>query len=369
MNALVVGGGKMGLAIVYALNKLGLEVTLTDLHDVEKNAEQILGQNQFSFIRQSELIIMKSIHFDVCISAAPFSANTLWAEWCKDRKIPYCDLGGNQAISEYIQQLSCSINSETPVFTDLGLAPGLANILAEQVYREQVKRDDVKSVHLRVGGLPQYYSNDSKLKYSQVFSVKGLLNEYSGKCQIIKKGVITEADALTGLEKIYFNNRLLECFHTSGGLSTTLGLMAARKVENLTYKTIRYEGHCEKIRFILEECKLDEDAFAAVMDKACPPTLKDKVFVYVYAQGYDGSMVAKELQIVADDHWEKSQQWTAMQKATAFPAAVVAKMMAENRWEKPVLDYSDIPFKEFADTLLQLNIDVNKSIVFDGVSA
>ena len=47
-----------------------------------------------------------------------------------------------------------------PVFTDLGLAPGLVNILAEQGYRELYGTGKIIGVEMMVGGLPDYLESN-----------------------------------------------------------------------------------------------------------------------------------------------------------------------------------------------------------------
>lgn len=51
----------------------------------------------------------------------------------------------------------------------------------------------------------------------------------------------------------------LECFITSGGLSTTPWSFEG-KIKNLDYKTIRYPGHHAKFKLLLDLGLLSEDA-------------------------------------------------------------------------------------------------------------
>jgi len=356
MRALVVGAGKMGIPIAYALGKFGFDVVVTDVFESKlQDAKEKLSTVE---IISQPALLLRSTKFDVCISAATFNANPVWANWCKERQIPYCDLGGNQAVSETIQQRSRALNPHIPVFTDLGLAPGLVNILAEQVYREQSKRDIVEEIRLRVGGLPISIL-DTKLKYAQVFSAEGLLNEYSGICQTIKNGEQFGVQALGGLKPFIMGKKTYEVFYTSGGLASTLDLMLARGVKNVDYKTIRNPGHCAHIRFLLEECGISKETFYEIINKACPPTDKDQVLIYASAVGTESSVV-KQYSILHHDGW------TAMQSCTAFPAAAVAAIMAEKTWNKPVLDYSDVPFDSFCEKLDVLDfIDFSTSEVID----
>lgn len=363
MRAIIFGSGQMGMAAAYAMDVLGFDTTLAGLSkDLNAPAREKIG-NVVRVITIDDLdnLICKN-NFDVCISAAPYKANIKWASWCKERRIPYCDLGGNQECSEKIQKDLAHLNPTTPVFTDLGLAPGLANIIAEKVWLEQTKRSPVYGVSLRVGGLPST-PNHTSLNYSLVFSVDGLLNEYSGKCQTLRNGEVTEYDALTGLKPIKMFGREYEVFHTSGGLSKTLELMQNRGVQHLDYRTIRYPGHCKLVNFLINECKAPN--FGDLMYHACPPVKNDKVIIQVVASSNvfgltHSESVAFELEVFGDDNW------SAMQKMTAFPTAVIASLMAEKRWKKPVMDYSDVPYDEFSAILNNyFSIDINKLSVYD----
>jgi saccharopine dehydrogenase-like NADP-dependent oxidoreductase len=353
MKALVIGAGKMGIPIAYALNKLGFEVTQVDLFESHLNEAadkyRKLGC-QIDLRLQSDIFLYRTVDFDVCVSAANYAANYTWAEWCKERKVPYCDLGGNNDISRSIQTLSQKLNPEVPVFTDLGLAPGLLNILGESIYNELLAKGSrsVKEIKLKCGGLPFFRYYFLPLEYSVVFSVLGLKNEYSGKCQMLRNGSIVEEDALSGCEAIVAKSGDYEAFHTSGGLSTTLEVMQARGVQELDYKTIRYPGHCKQIQNMMNS--MDERTFIESIKKKCPPTNQDWVLIQVHASSVDPVQrsIGKEIEIHYND------DWTAMQQGTAFPAAAVAAMMADKRWKQPVLGYHDIPFEEFSQKLIEI---------------
>jgi lysine 6-dehydrogenase len=129
-----------------------------------------------------------------------------------------------------------------------GLAPGLINIITIEGTKEF---EELDSIHLRVGGLPQ--NPRPPLNYQIVFSVDGLINEYVEMAAVIRDGKVMHIDPMSGLEEITFPEPfgILEAFNTSGGLSTLTELLAG-KVKNLDYKTIRYKGHCEKFKTLLD---------------------------------------------------------------------------------------------------------------------
>ena len=83
------------------------------------------------------------------------------------------------------------------------------------------------------------------------------------------------------------------------------------------------------------ECKLSHNQLVGALESACPLTREDEVIIAVMsdndAMGYN---------IVHDDNF------TAMQKATAFPAAAVASIVAEGQFDDKILPtYADVPYK------------------------
>lgn len=61
----------------------------------------------------------------------------------------------------------------------------------------------------------------------------------------------------------------------------------AGKVKNINYKTIRYPGHCEKMKFLMQDMKLGEDleTMVKIMQRALPRINQDVVLIYVSVDG------------------------------------------------------------------------------------
>lgn len=273
---------------------------------------------------------------DVIVSAATYLANPGVARYAIENQIPYCDLGGDPATSFAIHDMAEQDNG--CVFTDLGLAPGLVNILAEQLALEKGKVD---KVIMRVGGLP-YEQLDNSLNYGLTWSSEGLRNEYSGDCIVLREGEEMDIPALSEIDEVDFPGvGLLESFHTKGGSSHSIPTIQLLGAKNVEYKTMRYKGHAKLINFLLNECKLAPEVFDDAMRNACPVIKDDQVLLHIEIDG----VAAKHIRVIHDE-------WTAMQKATAFPTAAIASMVAEGRLPKlPVLTYLDISLEEMNDRL------------------
>ena len=86
----------------------------------------------------------------------------------------------------------------------------------------------------------------------------GLINEYGNLCQGIENGEEVNMLPLGDLEEIKIDGLTYEAFNTSGGIGSLANSYMGR-VKNINYKTIRYPGHCEKIRFLMNDLKLNYD--------------------------------------------------------------------------------------------------------------
>jgi saccharopine dehydrogenase-like NADP-dependent oxidoreductase len=175
----------------------------------------------------------------------------------------------------------------------------------------------LRSVKLRVGALPQHPSN--VLKYSLTWSTDGVINEYGNLCTSIVNGVEVEVLPLEGLEKIEIDGKSYEAFNTSGGLGS-LGETYGDRVTTMNYKTIRYPGHCEQMRLLMNGLRLNEDraTFKRILENAIPQTLQDVVIIYVAVTGHQDGEYREESyvnkvypQVVAGRLWSAIQITTA----------------------------------------------------------
>ena len=106
------------------------------------------------------------------------------------------------------------------------------------------------------------------------------------------------------------------------------------KVKELNYKTIRYPGHCEKIKFLLNDSKIKNDraTFARVLKNALPEVNNDVVIIFIAAHGHkDGVWFERHYykKILPQTIGEK--KWSAMQVATASSVCVVVDLILEQQ--------------------------------------
>ena len=369
-RALILGVGRMGTAIAYAMDKLGFSVIGMDTNiDAADNMPK-KPTCGFLVVENAEDIVTGiniQAPFDVVISSLPYHQTEKVARWCIENGVRYCDLGGRVDVSQNINSYA-NEKATKPIFTDLGLAPGWVNILAEQGCKSI--HTQVDSVKMMVGGLPAIPSNPP-LNYASTWSIDGLINEYDDDCEILSNGEVETVEGMSGLEKVNFkllDGEDLEAFYTSGGASHSIETMKSRGIKNCSYKTIRYKGHRDAVKFLIRKAKLCGDCLNQVFEVGCDPNsgVTDGDIVLIKAEVKGGDLTWQKEILVGYD-----VNFSAMQKATAFSISSIASIMAEGFFDDRkqqnrggdiklpvVLNYSDVPFDKFNDNLIKLGIQL-----------
>ena len=214
---------------------------------------------------------------DAVISAGPFAVNKNIAQIAAEESIGYFDLTEDVETTEYIRNLE----SESILMPQCGLAPGAINICASGMMEEF---DSVNEVLMRVGALPRFTTNE--MSYYLSWSTNGLINEYCNEADAIYEGKAVKLMPLEGAEKLVIEGESFEAFNTSGGCATMCETYAD-KVENLTYKTIRYPGHLNHMKFLFNDLHLkkNKDILEKLFDKEVPRTKNDVIIFFVKVIG------------------------------------------------------------------------------------
>ena len=187
--------------------------------------------------------------------------------------------------------------------------------------------DDVKTIKMRVGALPLYPTN--ALRYNVTWSVDGLINEYCNPCEIVFNGKPILAPALEGLESVMIDGVAYEAFNTSGGLGTLADTLAGR-VQDLSYKTLRYPGHAEIMKLLLQGLELarDRDAMRRILACAAPFTYKDVVVIFV--TGIGGRAGRMEEESIVPRHYGRPELG-AIQLTTAAGCVAMVELFLNGK--------------------------------------
>src|SRR5262249_11002749 len=155
------------------------------------------------------------------------------------------------------------------------------------------KFDKLRTVHMRVGALPQFPVN--ALKYNLTWSTDGLINEYCNPCEAIHERKMAEVLPLEGLEHFSLDGIDYEACTTWGGLGTLCETLDG-KVDSLNYKTVRYPGHREVIKMLLEDLRLRDrrGLLKDILETAVPITHQDVVLIFVTVSGWRENRLTQE---------------------------------------------------------------------------
>lgn len=243
---------------------------------------------------------------DAVISAGPFAINKNIGAVAAELNIGYFDLTEDVETTEFIR----GIKSNNVMMPQCGLAPGAINICAASLMKEF---DHVSEVMMRVGALPRFTANE--MSYYLSWSTNGLINEYCNEADAIYEGKSIKVMPLEGAEKMIIEGESYEAFNTSGGCATMCETFE-NKVDNLSYKTIRYPGHLNHMKFLFNDLHLkkNKDVLEKLFDKEVPRTTNDVIIFFVKVIGeIDGILQEKTYlrKIYGDERFSAIQRTTA----------------------------------------------------------
>jgi lysine 6-dehydrogenase len=376
MKILVLGSGRMGLGAAFDLahNSDVEAVTVADL-DVER-ARAVSTAVKSDKLRPAQIdvtderaVVELMRGHDAAISCVTYFHNVRLARAAVEARVNFCDLGGNNAVvAEELALDDAARAAGINIIPDCGLAPGMVSVL---VAHGAKRFDELEAIHIRVGGLP--LEPRPPLNYQIVFAVEGLINEYVERARVIREGKLIEVDSMTEVERLRFAAPFdeMEAFQTSGGTSTLPQSFAGR-VQELDYKTIRYPGHCEQFKLLIdlglassEELEIDgigvrpRRVLGEMLLRHLPADEPDVVLIRVEFRGVaEGTSQRLSYDII--DRFDERTGLSAMMRTTAFPASIIAQMMARGdiKEKGAIPQELSVPPDAFVAELAKRNIQI-----------
>lgn len=326
---LLLGAGKIGSAIAHLLSRSGdYHVTVADadpqsLARIDAHPNVTIERADVS--DHQTLVTLMQGKF-AALNACPYQLVPIVAGAAREAGVHYFDLTEDVESTRIVKSLAEGANSA--FVPQCGLAPGFISIIAYDLAK---RFDELHSVHMRVGALPQYPSN--ALKYNLTWSTDGLINEYCNPCEAIVGGRMKEVPPLEEVEHFSLDGDNYEAFNTSGGLGTLCETLEG-KVDYLNYRTVRYPGHRDIMKMLIRDLRLGErrDMLKDIFEHALPITFQDVVLVFVTVTGKKGG------QFVQDSYARKvyareidGKIWSAIQITTASGMATMVDLMAQGK--------------------------------------
>lgn len=311
---------------------------------------------------------------DIVINALFYTFNEKVAATALQCGVHAVDLGGHIGgatdavleMHEQAQQMGITL------IPDLGVAPGMINILAGY---GASKLDQVSDIRLFVGGIPVH--PEPPLEYNHVFSLEGVFDHYTDKSHVIREGKLLEVESLSEIEHVEFEGfGELEAFHTSGGTSTLTDTFS--DVKSLEYKTLRYKGHAEKFKLLVDlgftdrtktvqveghEVKLRSVLKAVLEPITALGDKQDAVVLRVTVSGVKaGEEISCEYNMVTLKDLDTGV--TAMARATAYTISVVAQMIGKGIIDKPGSYPPEmiVPGEEYIAEMAKRGVEIKETI-------
>jgi saccharopine dehydrogenase-like NADP-dependent oxidoreductase len=326
-RVLLLGAGNIGVAIAELLRGSDdFELTVGDRDEKSLTSVPEGVRTRVVDVQDAAALSAALQKTDAVINALPYYLSMPIARGAFEHKVHYFDLTEDVATAREIR--SFADGAESVFVPQCGLAPGFISIAAHAVARHFEKPHRVR---LRVGALPLFPAN--ALKYNLTWSTAGLINEYCNPCHVIHEGTLREVLPLEGLEQFSLDGVEYEAFNTSGGLGTLCETLQGQ-VEHLSYKTIRYPGHCELVKFLCNDLRLGErrDLFRDVLENAVPITAQDVVLIFVTVSGLRAGRMVQETYTRKVYHGEvHGRELSAIQITTAASVCAVLDLHRAGR--------------------------------------
>lgn len=378
----VLGAGMQGTAAAYDLAKFAQPRCLLladyDYAQAEKSADRVnrlIGMDVCDPVRVDALDALELAQFlkpvDVLLSCVPFWMHPKIAEVAIQSGTSMCDLGGNTDVTrETLAMDEPAKAAGVTLIPDTGLAPGLVNSIGLYLIEHL---DETESVMLYCGVLPQ--NPKPPFNYKLTFNVEGLVTEYMYEAVALRDGEIVLLETLAEVEEIVIDQLgVMEAFNTSGGTSTAPYTLRGR-VKNYQYKTIRWPGHCERMRIYRDfglwgeepvevrgQSVLPRDVFCKVFGESLGKIQDlDQCVVRGVAMGTRGG---RKLRLQADIFDKQCDQtgFTSMERLTGFSMSIHAQAAAAGRFPAGCLRYETaLTGTEFCEGIQKRGIRISMS--------
>lgn len=336
----VLGGGLIGSVVASDLsNDEGLEVVVFDSNpEVVEKLGKDFNLNACSKDLSKERSVQNLLKdFDIAIGAVPgFLGMKIIREVIEAGKNAV-DISFSE--SDYFVMDKIAKEKKLTILIDCGVAPGMSNILSYSLVQEF---DFVESLSIFVGGLPQM--RRLPYEYQIVFSPIDVIEEYTRPARVVENGKVVIKEALSEIELIDFPGiGTLEAFNTDGLRS----LIRTLNVPNMREKTLRYPGHADKIRLLRDSGFFNKEPIDVKEVKVKPIDVtarllfplwqmkeidKDFTAMRVKVSGIkEGKQKSVSYELL--DYYDEKSNTTSMARTTAFPAAIMARMILNGKFK------------------------------------
>ncbi|MBS4015284.1 MAG: saccharopine dehydrogenase NADP-binding domain-containing protein [Candidatus Latescibacteria bacterium] len=348
MEICILGSGLQGRVVAQDLAENKHKVTILDNN--KDNLKKVIKSSrittkQFDVTRKKELIrLIKD--FDIVVGALPAQLGFHSMQCAVEAGVDIADM--SYSGEDPFKLDKQAKKNKTRVIPDAGYAPGLSNILVGEAYRELnqeiyhrdtentegTEKNRVNNIRILVGGIPQ--NPKPPFNYNYTWSPDDLVAEYTRPARIVNNYKEITVEALSGVESFKVPKiGKVECFYTDG-LRTLINTF--KNVKNMEEKTIRYAGHAELVKELLNYGFSPEEDNPFTNPKVLP---KDFIldFLKTALSGSDGKDLsiliidikskAKNRRYTCIDYYDQKNKITSMARMTAYSGSIISQCIKD----------------------------------------
>jgi lysine 6-dehydrogenase len=336
MRIAVIGAGMMGSVVAWDLAR-SKDVDEISVADISEQRLAALKKRLGTRVVTKRLDVMDRARVEQFLKGSDSAVSALTHGAVHPADLAAIDCGArlvNTAFEDEQMALDGRAKARGSVLIPgCGVAPGLSNILVAEGARDL---DEAEEGHVYVGGLPQ--KPEPPLSYRLVFSVKGLIREYVS-ARVVREGRVVPVEPFGEVQLVKFPKPIgtLEAFFTDGLGSAVYTL---RNLRQLDERTLRYPGHAERIKFLLDAGFLSSEKVRLEGAEVAPVDVSASVLQKVLTKGDPRDVTVMRVETIGIrrgarvkvsfdmvDFYDEENGVTSMGRTTGFTAAIVARML------------------------------------------
>jgi len=359
MRVLIVGSGRLGISIARLLSTdPSYEVCIIDTNYEKVRAAAELGFESHEQSGSDKRAMQKLLsNAAAVVVAAPESIAVRVAHFADEYGCSYFDLCEYTDVSAEIELIAKSSNQA--FVSQCGLAPGYVSAL---VYEKIQSLDAQVKINAYVGVLPETKIN--RLGFGNIWDIRGLITEYTKPCKVVIGGDSCEINPRTKYETLDIEGTQYEAFTTAGTLDDVVKCSVG-KINDLFFKTLRYQGHLDYINFLLDDLGLKDRiyTFRNLLQTGLPVVIEDKVVIHLVTETTDASGIHEDRQTQVF-HSRPESDGTRTSAISVASAAHVCSVLDVVCNRKPAsvgfLDHTKVSLSELAQS--KFFSDLNEQI-------
>jgi len=345
-RAIVLGGGMVGRVIAAdLLREGGFEgVTLADVSERSLARAPKGAETRQLDLSDAAEVTEAVAPFDLVCGAGPSRLGLSVLRAVIEAGRPYCDISFMPEDALTLDALAK--DRGVTAIVDCGVAPGMSNLLAGYA---AATFSPCERIDIAVGGIPE--RRVAPFEYKAGFAPSDVIEEYTRPARQVESGRVVVKEALSEVETYELPEvGTVEAFNTDGlrSLADTLD------VPSMTEKTIRWPGHADLMRAFRTAGLFDQSPVDVRNEQGETVRVRpldvtsallfpkwtyeadevDLTVMRVSAVGVQGGARKCSTWNMLDRRNPETGE-TSMARTTAFPCAIVARMLLDGTFTEP----------------------------------